>query len=58
MSSCYIVIDASVLLENHAVWRIFRILTSEGEVISMTSFTAFCIESILHGGLKISILFY
>ena len=53
MSSCYIVIDASVLLENHAVWRIFRILTSEGEVISMTSFTAFCIESILHGGLKI-----
>ena len=52
----YSTVDVSVLLENNQ-WRIFHILTSED--ISMTSFTAFCIESIyiinrkLHGGLKI-----
>ena len=51
MSSCYIVIDASVLLENHAVAYAFRILT--GEDVDDVIYRAFCIESILHGGLKI-----
>ena len=51
MSFCYIVIDASVLLENHAVAYVFCILTSED--IDDVIYRAFCIETILHGGLKI-----